>query len=234
MSITPTNSSSSCETCEFRSGCFDALSLKELLSMSEAKLIINYKKGETIRKQGSFIKGVLYLKHGVTKAYREIEQIDQNSIVAFNTPGEMIGLTSLFTDKIAQYTVVAITDCTVCCIEMNSIKELLHHNGDFAEKIVYAINNQNRILMDFLISNNYKQLHGRLAGAILFLRTNVFSTDSFNIAFTRKELAEYTNMSTMSVVRILKSFKEDKIIKDKNGYITILDTKKLESVSRNG
>ena len=233
MSITP-NDNTSCETCEFRSGCFDTLSLKELLNLSKAKLIINYKKGETIRKQGSYIKGVLYLKQGVTKVYREIEQIDQNSIVAFNTPGQMIGLTSLFTDKVAQYTVVAITDCTVCCIEMDSIKNLLHKNGDFAEKIVYAINEQNRLLMDFLISNNHKQLHGRLAGAILFLKSHVFLSDTFNIAFTRRELAEYTNMSTMSVVRILKSFKEDKILKDKNGFFTILDTEKLESVSRNG
>lgn len=233
MSISLANNTS-CKTCEFRSGCFDALSIEELLKISETKLIINYKKGETIRKQGSYIKGVLYLKQGVTKVYREIEQIDQNSIVAFNTPGQMIGLTSLFTDKVAQYTVVAITDCTVCCIDMDSIKVLLRQNGDFAEKIVYAINEQNRLLMDFLISNNHKQLHGRLAGAILFLRSHVFSADTFNIAFTRRELAEYTNMSTMSVVRILKSFKEDKILKDKNGIFTILDTEKLESVSRNG
>ena len=232
MSIIPI--STSCEVCEFRSDCFDTLSVEELISMSDTKLIINYKKGETIRKQGSFIKGVLYLKIGVTKAYREIERIDQNSIVAFNTPGQMIGLTSLFTDKVAQYSVVAMTDCTVCCIEMDSIKSLLHQNGDFAEKIIYAINEQNNLLMNFLISNNHKQLHGRLAGAILFLRSHVFLSDSFSISFSRRELAEYTNMSTMSVVRILKSFKEDKILKDKNGFFTILDTEKLESVSRNG
>ncbi len=232
MTTMPTNAS--CENCEYRSGCFDTLSVEELLSVTESKLIINYKKGETIRKQGSFIRGVLYLKTGVTKVYREIEKIDQNSIVAFNIPGQMIGLASLFTDKIAQYTVVAMTDCTVCCIEMGVIKESLHSNGNFAEKVVRSINEQNKLLMDFLISNNHKQLHGRLAGAILFLKEQVFQSDSFDIAFTRRELAEYTNMSTMSVVRILKSFKEDKILKDNHGVITILDVEKLESVSRNG
>jgi len=204
------------------------------MEISSSKLKINYKKGETIRKQGSFTRGILYLSKGLTKVYREIDSIDQNSIVAFNTPGEMIGLASLFADKVAQFTVVAMTDCTLCCIEIESFQSLLHDNGDFAVDIVQSINRQNSLLLDYQISNNHKQLHGRLAEAILNLSTHVFKSDSFNTSLSRGELAEYTNMSTMSVVRILKSFKEDKIVKDKNGYITILDREKLEQISRNG
>ena len=225
---------SHCLVCKFRAGCFDSLSDDQLVTISHSKLKINYKKGETIRKQGSFSNGILYLSSGVTKVYREIDHIDQNSIVAFNTAGQMIGLASLFTGKTAQFTVVAMTDCTLCCIEIESFQKLLHDNGDFAVDIVRSINEQNSLLLDYQISNNHKQLHGRLAEAILYLGEHVFKSDSFNVSLTRRELAEYTNMSTMSVVRILKSFKEDKIVKDKNGFITILDKEKLERVSRLG
>ena len=225
---------SHCLTCNFKASCFDTLSNTQLEEISNSKIRINYKKGETIRKQGSFSKGILYLIEGITKVYREIDQIGQNSIVAFNTPGQLIGLTSLFTNKTAEFTVVAMTDCTLCCIDIENFQDLLKKNSDFAIDIVRSLNEQNNLLIDFQISNNHKQLHGRLAEAILYLSEHVFKSDSFSISLTRGELAEYTNMSTMSVVRILKSFKEDKILKDKSGFITILDRKKIEQISRKG
>ncbi len=223
-----------CIVCKFKSGCFNVLTHPELEVISESKLKINYKKGETIRKQGSFTKGVLYISRGVAKVYKEMDHMDQNSIVAFYKPGQMVGLSSLFTDKTAQYTVVAMTDCTVCCIEIETFQRLMHENGDFAVDIIKSINEQNSLLLDYQISNNHKQLHGRLAEALLFLRKYLFESDVFDLNLSRRDLAEYTNMSTMSVVRILKSFKEDDLIEDINGMLKILDPEKLEKISRIG
>ena len=223
-----------CLVCKFRAGCFTSLSDSQLLAVSHTKIKINFKKGETIRKQGSFTHGVLYLSKGVMKVYREMDHLDQNSIIAFIKQGKMVGLPSLFSSKTAEYTVVAMTDCTICCIEIETFQKLLHENGDFAVDIIHSINQQNTLLLDYQISNNHKQLHGRLAEALLFLSTHLFESDSFNISLSRRELAEYTNMSTMSVVRILKLFKEDEIVKDKNGFITILDREKLVRISRIG
>lgn len=223
-----------CVVCKFKSGCFNVLTNPELEAVSESKLKINYKKGETIRKQGSYSRGVLYINKGVAKVYKEMDHIDQNSIVAFYKPGQMIGLSYLFTNKTAQYTVVAMTDCTVCCIEIETFQQLLHDNGDFAVDIIKSINEQNSLLLDYQISNNHKQLHGRLAEALLFLREYLFESDAFDLNLLRRDLAEFTNMSTMSVVRILKSFKEDGLIEDVNGMLKVLDAEKLEKISRIG
>jgi CRP/FNR family transcriptional regulator len=232
MSIDSSNSQ--CVICKFKAGCFDGLSSTQLAEVSESKLKINFKKGETIRKQGSFTRGVLYLSKGFAKVYKEIEEIDQNSIVAIYKPGQMIGLSSLFTSKTAQFTVVAMTDCTVCCIEIETFQRLMHENINFAIDIIKSINEQNSLLFDFQISNNHKQLHGRLAEAILYLKQYVFNSNSFDVPLSRRELAEYTNMSTMSVVRILKSFKDDEIVEDKNGHIHIMNFEKLKRISRIG
>lgn len=232
--MSPVNEHSECVLCKFRAGCFNILSNPELETISESKLKINYKKGETIRKQGSFSRGVLYISSGVAKVYKEMDHIDQNCIVAFYKTGQMIGLSSLFTDKTAQYTVVAMTDCTVCCIEIETFQQLMHDNGDFAVDIIRSLNEQNSLLLDFQISNNHKQLNGRLAEALLYLKKYLFNSDVFDLNLSRRDLAEYTNMSTMSVVRILKSFKEDGIIEDQSGHIHILDSDKLEHISRIG
>lgn len=223
-----------CIVCKFKSGCFNVLTNPELEVVAESKLKINFKKGETIRKQGSFTRGVLYISKGVAKVYKEMDHVDQNCIVAFYKPGQMIGLSSLFSEKTAQYTVVAMTDCTVCCIDIETFQKLMHDNGDFAVDIIRSLNEQNSLLLDFQISNNHKQLHGRLAEALLFLRKHLFQSDDFDLNLSRRDLAEYTNMSTMSVVRILKSFKEDGLIEDKNGITKILDPERLEKISRIG
>jgi CRP-like cAMP-binding protein len=232
MSIESSNEQ--CVVCEYRSECFDVLSNKQLADLAESKLQIQFKKGETIRKQGSFNRGVLYLKKGYAKVYREMEHVDQNCIVAFHQPGEMIGLSELFAGKIARYSVVAMTNCSVCCIELETFQEILNSNQEFAANIIKIINEQNNILFDFQIMNNHKQLHGRFAEALLFLRSHVFKTDSFSVPLTRRDLAEFTNMSTMSVVRILKSFKEDGLVEDKNGHIHILNVEKLKTISKIG
>ncbi len=223
-----------CVVCKFKAGCFTVLSEQQLREVSESKIRIHFKKGETIRKQGSYSKGVLYLSNGFAKVYKEIADSNVNSIVTLYKPGKMIGLSGLFTGRTAPYTVVAMTDCTVCCIEFEAFKRMMKENVEFTMDIIRSLNEQHRLLFDFQISNNHKQLHGRLAEAILYLREHVFQSDHFEVPLSRKELGEYTNMSTMSVVRIFKSFKEDGILDEDDGRIKILDIEKLAKIRAKG
>ncbi len=227
-------SSPECVLCKFKSDCFQVLSEKQLEKMSGSKLKIHYNKGETIQKQGSYSKGILYLSKGYAKVYREIDGIGTNCIVAVFKPGQMVGLSGLFTARKAPFTVVAMTDCTVCCIEIETFQRMMMENLEFTTDIIKSINEQNSLLFDYQISNNHKQLNGRLAEAILYLQENVFESEHFEIPLSRKDLAEYTNMSTMSVVRILKSFKDDQILDEIDGRIKILDGDKLRKIRTTG
>jgi CRP/FNR family transcriptional regulator len=77
-------------------------------------------------------------------------------------------------------------------------------------------------------------MHGRLAWALLELSQNVFTESKLNVPLTRKDLAEFTNMSVMSVGRILREFAEENLIDLKKQSIKILEKDKLVVICRNG
>jgi len=55
-------------------------------------------------------------------------------------------------------------------------------------------------------------MHGRLADILLCLSQPIFREYEFNLSLTRSYLAELTGMSTESVVRVMKDFKNDGLI----------------------
>lgn len=223
-----------CIDCTNKTECFNRLSKNELHEISESKVSIYYKKGEIIRKQGTFVSSILFVKKGIAKIYKEFDHAENVSIVDFKKPGQLIGLPDIFNASIVQYTVAALTDCEVCSIDIRLFEKLLANNGKFAINVIKSINNQSNKLIDFHIQNNYKQLNGRIAHALLFLAKNIFNKNSFDVVFSRRDFAEFTNMSSMSVVRILKVFKTDKLIVMKDGFIELLDVERLEKISQIG
>jgi CRP/FNR family transcriptional regulator len=77
-------------------------------------------------------------------------------------------------------------------------------------------------------------MNGRVAEAILYLSENIFKSNKFKMILTRKDLADYTGMSVMSVVRTLKKLKDEKIIEDEKGFLEIIDGKLLKQISLKG
>jgi cAMP-binding proteins - catabolite gene activator and regulatory subunit of cAMP-dependent protein kinases len=84
----------------------------------------------------------------------------------------------------------------------------------------------------FCISN--KQLHGRIADILLCLKNRVYKSNTYEFAFSRSELAELTNMSTESVIRVMKNFKDDGLILQKDKTMEILDVEMLSKISNLG
>jgi CRP/FNR family transcriptional regulator, polysaccharide utilization system transcription regulator len=224
----------SCIDCKNKSACFEKLTDKELQIVSDSKLQNKFKKGEILRKQGSFVSSVLFLKQGYVKVYKEFDPPGQNAIVHFHKPGTLVGLMDVLGDNSVKHTAVALTDCQVCCINIGLFEKLLKENGEYATEVIRTINGISNELIDYQLENNHKQLHGRVARAFLVLAEQVFESNTFGVYLSRNDIAEFTNMSSMSVVRILKEFKEDKLIDDKNGYIKLLNVEKLEMISKLG
>ena len=223
-----------CSECKSMSPCFKQLNTEELTRANENKVQIQFKKGEIISKQGSFVTHVMYLKNGFAKVYKETSQ-EHNLILDIIPAGKLIGLTSLFNqDTIARFSVAALDHATVCSIDRKTIEALIHQNSQFAESIVRSLNQESLQFYDKMASITQKQMNGRVADAILYLSENIFNSQKFKMILSRKDLAEFTGMSMMSVVRTLKEFKSAHIIEDKDGHIEIKDIKTLKQISIKG
>lgn len=222
-----------CISCVSKSLCFSKLTEDELKLVDSNKVELRYRKGEIIAKQGSYVNQILYLQKGLVKVYKEVRD-DNNLILTIFPSGSLIGLPSLYSDSKMQYSVAAIVDSVVCAMDKKMFEDFIQHNGKFASAVIANMNRCMLYNFDKIISFTQKQMSGRIAEALLFLSDNIFHSDKFNMELSRKDLAEFTGMSVMSVVRGIKDFKESGIIKDENSVIEIINREKLMKISISG
>lgn len=213
--------------------CFDLLSPEEKALVEGNQVIVNYKKGETVCKQGSLASHILVLKEGLAKVY--LEGRPKNLILTITPSGQMIGLPSIFEgNHVFLYSVSTYVDSVVQMINIDIIRQLIRQNAAFAASLINILNENTAQNYGRFYSLMQKQLHGRMADILLCLSQRIFKSKSFNLPLSRNELGELTGMSTESVIRIFKDFKDDKLIRVNAKTIEILDFNRLEIISERG
>jgi CRP/FNR family transcriptional regulator len=222
-----------CVDCKKSSRCFKKLIPSELEFINQNKTQIVYRKGETICKQQAFASYVLYISDGLARLYLEHPNNKNLNLKILKT-SEFIGLSSIYGDNIYHYSVIALKDCRICLIEKESFRKLLAGNGHFASEIINWYCEHEKHLFAKIQSLGNKQMHGRLADALLYLCKPEFLDEHIFSYLSRKDIAGFAGFSTESTVRILTEFKNDNIIDTDGKGIDILNLKMLKEISRRG
>lgn len=213
------------ENCE----CFDFLTEEQQKLVEEKQRVVHYKKGEIIAKHGAFASHVIFLCEGLVKVY--YENGDESLILKIVSPGNLIGLTSLQkSDNIFNYTASAYVDSIAKLIDINLFKQFVTENGRFAAEIINILSENTNQINSRFYGMTHRQSYGKLADLILCLAGRIFKKRKFELHLTRKELAELAGMSTESVIRILKKFQDDNIIKITGKTFEILDIDGLQRI----
>lgn len=222
-----------CVSFVYELSCFDLLTEKEKELVNNSSVLVNYKKGEMICKQGSFASHIMYLESGLVKIY--LEGNPKDLILTITPQKNLIGLQALYEgNNIFLYSVSTYTDAAVRLIDIQIFKQLLMQNPHFAYRIINVLNESTSQAYGRFFSLTQKQLHGRLADILLCLSRKIFKSETFDLPLTRSDLSDLTSMSTESVIRIMKELKDDKIININNKSISLLDIPRLGSISDRG
>jgi CRP/FNR family transcriptional regulator len=129
---------------------------------------------------------------------------------------------------------VAITDCQAFLIEKEAIAKVVKQNGEFAFNIIKRYCAQNVNLFDSLNKVLYKQMNGRIADTLLYIdRLKEANPEIFQL-LSRKDIADFSGISTESTVKLLKSFEKDGLIELNEKDIVVVNAKELQEISRKG
>jgi CRP/FNR family transcriptional regulator len=222
-----------CDACEYRLLVFDSLDSNEVNSLCDYKHERIYKKGEIIVKEGEPITEFFYLKTGLVKSFHTIPD-GREKIVHIATPMDFVSLLSVFSETKHRFSLAALDETTVCCINLPKIKQLIEQNGKFAFALMEKMSkNADKIIMQNLCLN-MKNLRGRIAFILLLFADNIFKNDKFELPVSRKEIAQLIDMTTENVIRILSEFRKDGIIAAEGKDITILKKSTLIQIARHG
>jgi CRP-like cAMP-binding protein len=223
----------SCKDCNCKWSNFDNLTDEQLELLNANRFQAQFKAGEIIFKQGSPTSNAIFLTSGYAKIY--IEGYDEkNIILAIAKPARLIAGPGSYIDNRHHYSMAAMTETNACFVDMNVIKKLVLENSTFAEGYLRDISRKSLDTFHKLVSFNQKKMHGRLAEGLLHLADDIFEADKFNCHLTRQELGDLTGMTKESVVRLLKEFHDENIIKMDDRVIEIVDKAKLQKINISG
>lgn len=233
IKIMPLSGPDTCVSFVYELSCFDLLTPEEKELVDTRSVLVNYKKGEMICKQGSFASHIMYLEKGLVKIY--LEGNPKDLILTITPQKNLMGLQALYEgNNTFLYSISTYTDSAVRLIDIQIFKQLLKQNPLFGYRIINILNESTSQSYGRFFSLTQKQLHGRLADILLCLSRKIFKSESFDLPLTRSDLSDLTSMSTESVIRIMKDFKDDGIIDINNKSITLLDLPRLDNISAKG
>ncbi len=222
-----------CSTVVVDNTCFDMLTDEQKLIIEKNKVRVSYNKGETICKQGSQATHVLILEDGLVKVY--LEGKPKNLILSIIPSGQIIGLPAIFdSNKTFIYSVTTYVDSVVQMINIDVIKHMISINAQFAGRIINILNENTAQTYGRFYCLMQKQLHGRMADILLCLSHRIYKSKGFQLPLSRHDLGELTGMSTESVIRIFKDFKDEKLISVNAKSIEILNEERLLMISDKG
>jgi len=197
------------------------------------KAKITYLRGEQIFKQGAFAPYIIYVVSGLVKVYLQTGYEKQINITLAKA-GDFLAFASVFGESVHTYSAQALKESEICMIEKESLKAALLNNPEFALQITSRNYRIESLLLETIKNLSYKQMRGKLASSLLYLSQEEFVSENVFEYLTRQDLADFASVSTESAIKFLKEFEKEGIVNLNGKNIQLIDTAKLEQISKNG
>lgn len=224
--------SNNCKTCVFKSKATQTLGDENLDQLSCNNATVDFRKGDSIIKQGMFSTNVVYLRSGLAKIH--ITGPYHEQIVRIVKAPCYLGLPTTIGDKINQYSITAIKDVEVCFIDFNAFRRLLQETEHFSYEIILELCRNELDAIRRCANRTQKQTRGNIADVILEFANNIFESDIFTLPVSQSEIGNLVDASRESISRTLAEFHKDGIIKFSGKKIEILNKKSLLLISQTG
>ena len=209
------------------------LSDEELKIINRDRYSVRFHEGEVILKQGTAANTMISVIDGFARKYMEGFN-DRKLILDFVKPWQLVGAPGVHNNGRNSFSVVAIQETLVCFLDAKNFTEVLGLNGEFAKAYVALCSDNYGRSLERMVSLSQKQMHGRIADALIYLTEEIYESELIGSEITRQDIADYTSMSKDSAIRILKEFERDQIVRLLGKSIEIIDSDRLQSVSVNG
>jgi CRP-like cAMP-binding protein len=222
-----------CRECILRPLFFNNVEDEELKNVCNSKHEESFLKGELICEEGEEIKEFMYLKSGLVKIFKKVEN-NRDQIIKIARPFDFVSMLSVFSDTHYKYSVSALEDSTVCYINLSLIKNFVNSNGKFALDLLKNMSKNSDDLIDTSINISKRNLRGRIAYVLIYFAEYIYKSNTFELPVSRKEIGEFIEMTTENVIRTLSEFRKDNIITINGKIIEIIDYKRLKQICEFG
>ncbi len=210
-----------CKTCQaLKSSLFAEFCESEIGSLAENKSCSYYKKNQPIFLEGNLPRGVYCLNQGKVKVFIRGDE-GKEQIIHIAKEGEILGFRSMLSGETFRVAATTLEESNICFIPKEDFLSMIDSNPALRNGIMRELSKELGERAVFITNLAQKSVRERLAFALLVL-DNVYRDEMINL--TREDMANFVGTATETLIRLLKDFKEEGLIK--------IHTRKLEICNR--
>mgnify|MGYP001556307992 CR=1 FL=1 len=211
---------------------FQILNEETLKEIKENSRKHTFKKGNLIFYDGGEPSGVYWIESGKVKAYKTGIDDKEHIFYLYNA-GDLFGYHTIFTNEIYDKSASALEETTVYIIPRKFFLDLFERFPELKDDFIIHMAHEFKVLLNYLTFMSQFEVRERLALSLLGLNRSYYdpNTKKSEIAIPREDLANIIGTSRESLSRLLKQFKEDRLIKMNARNIIILKPEKLQYIS---
>lgn len=194
---------------------------------------LTFKKGKLIFYEEGIPTGVFLVKRGRAKIYKTgIYGKDQ--IFYIYKRGDLFGYHALLANEKYEDSCEALEDCEILFFSRKDVENLLEKIQKLKLLFIQNMSHEFGVLVNTITILAQKPLRERLALYLLILNERYFDEEKqkAEINLPREDLANIIGTARESLGRLLKDFKEEKLIKINKRTIEIINFEKMKKLAK--
>lgn len=224
-----------CLECESRlSNIFCGLPPDLLEIVNKKKITRHYSKKQNLYFEEQPAPGVYCIKSGRVKIFKTGPD-GKEYILHIADPGEVVGIEAIFGGEAYFASAEVLEEATICFVDKEVIFEIVRREPSTAERIIRVLANELQESQEDRLELARFAVRERMARLLAILSKSHGSPTPegvlIDLKLSREELADMVGTATETAMRLLKDFKEEKLVAVKGRDITVLDG---EGLSRTG
>ncbi|PBQ33686.1 hypothetical protein CNR22_18510 [Sphingobacteriaceae bacterium] len=212
------------------SSFFDHLSKKESAFIKNKMVRKEYKPGQILFKEGTYSRGIYIVKKGKIKIFQTNGE-GKESIVYLYRKNDFFGYRPLLGDDPHPTSAAAVDTVVVSYIPAEVFLETLENSTALAKRLLVNLSKEFSVWINKLSTFSTSSVKERIAISLLIFNEIYHIDHSKNkytvISINRNDFAAFVGTAKENLVRILRVFKDEKIIASKRTNLTVLNQKAL-------
>jgi CRP-like cAMP-binding protein len=212
------------------SSLFDFFSAEEAALVKSKMTRKEYQKGEYLFKEKSYSKGIYILRKGKVKIFQTNGEGKQ-SIVYIYKKGDYFGYRPLLAEEPHPVSAIALDSVVVSFIPRELFFTLLSRSSSFAKKLLSPLSREFSVWINKMTIFSQYAVRERVALSLLILHKVYQQSEDKNktvtISLGRDDFAGFVGTAKETLVRMLRTFKDEKIITTKGTKIILLKPRAL-------
>ena len=207
---------------------------EDYLEMTRHARKEKFKKGQTVFREGGIPTGIYYILEGKVKKYK-VNNFQKEQIIYVANAGELIGYHAVLSVERYPDSATALEDCILLFIPKEDFIGVLEQSSMLSTRLLKMLSHEFTVMANSITIFAQRPVRERLAITLIVLREKfkkgIPVGDPININMSRDDIASMAGTTRENVVRILREFKDERLIESRGRKICIIDIKKMVAVS---